>query len=99
MRDKGSPSKVCTLLPHSGKEVHTKVEKDFTVLLSTSGMVSNTDMCLCNGMKILQKTNRVGFCKKDKFWHMLCNINTQLSELNAVRIHSGEKIRATFRKA
>ena len=67
MRDKGSPSKVCTLLPHSGKEVHTKVEKDYTVLHATSGMVSYTDMCLCNRMKILEKIIRLDSEKRKGF--------------------------------
>ena len=74
MRVKVNQNEVCNFLPHVGKEIPTKVEKDFTVLPSTSGIVSNTDMCLCNGMKILQETNRVGFCKKTGFWHGPCTI-------------------------
>ena len=47
MRDKVSQNDVCNCLPHIGKEVHTKVEKDYTVLHATSGMVLNNDvLCL-----------------------------------------------------
>jgi hypothetical protein len=59
MRDKGSPNKVCNFLPHVGKEIHTKVEKDFTVLLATPLMVSNVNIYLRNELKILYKNNRL----------------------------------------
>ena len=67
MSGKGSQNKVCNLLPHVGKEIPTKVEKDYTVLHATSGMVSNTDMCLCNSMKILEKIVRLDSEKRIGF--------------------------------
>ena len=71
MRNKVSRNKGCNFLPNVGKKIHTKVEKDFTAILATSGMVSNSDMCLCNSLKILGKIIRfnsrkgkgVGICR------------------------------------
>jgi len=67
VRGKVSQNEVCNFLPHVGKEIPIKVEKDFTVLLATSGMVSNTDMCLCNSMKILEKIIRLDSEKRKGF--------------------------------
>ena len=67
MRDKVSQNEVCNFLPHVGKEIPTKVEKDFTVLLATSGIVLDSDMCLCNIMKILEKIIRLDSEKRIGF--------------------------------
>jgi len=42
-----------------------KVEKDFTVVLATSEMASNSEMRLCNTMRILKKYSD-WILKKDK---------------------------------
>lgn len=72
MSNKVSRNKVCSFLPKVGKKIHTKVEKDFTAILAISGMVSNSDMCLCKSSKILEKPIKLGSKKIKKLWHTLC---------------------------
>ena len=50
---------VCRFFPYSGKEIPTKVEKDFTAFHISSVIASWIDVGLYNYLKILFK--RIGF--------------------------------------